>query len=208
MSDDTKAMVSKEETFDRLDIRLGQVIDVQVEPSAPKRAYRLTVDFGKFGKRTSIGRFTGQSSGRIVLARQRDTNEGGRSKHASEPRKEQELMNQTPSIQDSHAAGCCADVFETKSPATTVTETQQAFGAMMRSVQAAGVLDARTKELLLFGMVLQSRCAPCFDAHYAKAQELGITQAELDEVAWCAIAMGGAPVRMFYQECLRRVSRT
>ena len=155
-----------------------------------------------------IGRFTGQSSGRIVLARQRDPNEGGRSKHASEPRKEQELMNQTPSIQDSHAAGCCADVFETKSPATTVTETQQAFGAMMRSVQAAGVLDARTKELLLFGMVLQSRCAPCFDAHYAKAQELGITQAELDEVAWCAIAMGGAPVRMFYQECLRRVSRT
>lgn len=61
MSDDTKAMVSKEETFDRLDIRLGQVIDVQVEPSAPKRAYRLTVDFGKFGKRTSVGRFTGHT---------------------------------------------------------------------------------------------------------------------------------------------------
>jgi tRNA-binding protein len=61
MSDDTKAIVSKEETFDRLDIRLGQVIDVQVEPSAPKRAYRLTVDFGKFGKRTSVGRFTGHT---------------------------------------------------------------------------------------------------------------------------------------------------
>ena len=27
-----------------------------------------------------------------------------------------------------------------------------------------------------------------------------MTQAELDEAAWCAIAMGGAPVRMFYQE--------
>ncbi len=34
------------------------MVDVQVEPSAPKRAYRLTVDFGKFGKRISIGRFT------------------------------------------------------------------------------------------------------------------------------------------------------
>ena len=61
MSDDTKAMVSKEETFDRLDIRLRQIIDVQAEPSAPKRAYRLTVDFGKFGKRTSVGRFTGHT---------------------------------------------------------------------------------------------------------------------------------------------------
>jgi tRNA-binding protein len=56
MSDKPKPVVSKEETFDRLDIRLGQ--DVEVEPSAPKRAYRLTVDFGKFGKRISVGRFT------------------------------------------------------------------------------------------------------------------------------------------------------
>ena len=58
MSDEIKPMVSKEETFDKLEIRLGQVIDVQIEPSAPKEAYRLTVDFGKFGRRTSVGRFT------------------------------------------------------------------------------------------------------------------------------------------------------
>ena len=76
----------------------------------------------------------------------------------------------------------------------------------MRSVQAAGVVDERTKELILFSLVLASRCAPCFDAHFKKARSLGITQAELDEVAWCAIAMGGAPVRMFYQEALARVT--
>ena len=29
---------------------------------------------------------------------------------------------------------------------------------------------------------------------------MGITREELDEAAWCAVAMGGAPVRMFYQE--------
>jgi tRNA-binding protein len=57
MSDRPKPVVSKEETFDKLDIRLGQVVDLQLEPSAPKRAYRLTVDFGKFGTRTSVGRF-------------------------------------------------------------------------------------------------------------------------------------------------------
>ncbi len=75
----------------------------------------------------------------------------------------------------------------------------------MRSVQAAGALDAKSKELILFALVLQSRCAPCFEAHYQKARELGITQAEMDEAAWCAIALGGAPVKMFYQECLKRV---
>lgn len=53
-----KETVSKEETFDKLEIRLGRVINVEEEPSAPKKAYKMTVDFGKFGIRTSVGRFT------------------------------------------------------------------------------------------------------------------------------------------------------
>jgi AhpD family alkylhydroperoxidase len=71
-------------------------------------------------------------------------------------------------------------------------------------VQAGGVVDAKTKELILFSLVLLSRCQGCFDVHLKKARELGLTQAQLDEAAWCAIAMGGAPVRLFYQECLER----
>ena len=55
---DEKEIVSKEETFDKLEIRLGRVINVEEEPSAPKKAYKMTVDFGKFGIRTSVGRFT------------------------------------------------------------------------------------------------------------------------------------------------------
>jgi ribosomal protein S11 len=38
------------------------------------------------------------------------------------------------------------------------------------------------------------------EASAVKARKMGITQQELDEAAWCAVAMGGAPVRMFYQE--------
>ncbi|MBS0654831.1 MAG: tRNA-binding protein [Verrucomicrobia bacterium] len=53
-----KAVVSKEETFDKLEIRLGRVLQVEEEPTAPKKAYKLKVDFGKFGIRTSVGRFT------------------------------------------------------------------------------------------------------------------------------------------------------
>lgn len=55
---DEKPIVSKEDTFDKLEIRLGRVISVEEEPSAPKKAYRLKIDFGKFGIKTSVGRFT------------------------------------------------------------------------------------------------------------------------------------------------------
>jgi selenide,water dikinase len=103
-----------------------------------------------------------------------------------------------------HGDGCCADLFKNEAAQSSVAETQKAFGAFMRSVQAGGVLSAKAKELILFSLVLSSRCQPCFDSHFRKAREMGITQAELDEAAWCAIAMGGAPVKMFYQENLEK----
>jgi tRNA-binding protein len=53
-----KAIVSKEDTFDKLEIRLGRILKIEEEPAAPKKAYKLTVDFGKFGIKTSVGRFT------------------------------------------------------------------------------------------------------------------------------------------------------
>ena len=96
-------------------------------------------------------------------------------------------------------------MFQGAGAASSVNETQKAFGTMIRSVQSAGALSEKAKELILFSLVVQSRCHPCFDAHYAKAREMGITPAELDEAAWCAIAMGGAPVLMFYQENLERL---
>lgn len=55
---DQKEIVSKEETFDKLEIRLGRVTSVEEEPTAPKKAYKMKVDFGKFGIKTSVGRFT------------------------------------------------------------------------------------------------------------------------------------------------------
>lgn len=57
-----KEIVSKEETFDKLEIRLGRVISVEEEPTAPKKSYKMKIDFGKFGIKTSVGRFTQHSS--------------------------------------------------------------------------------------------------------------------------------------------------
>ncbi len=58
MSKEIKPIVSKAETFDQLDIRLGKVISVDIESTAPKKSYKIKVDFGKFGVRTTVGRFT------------------------------------------------------------------------------------------------------------------------------------------------------
>ena len=120
---------------------------------------------------------------------------------------ESETMKSSASDSTTHQEGCCADLFKGEGAASSVGETQKAFGAMIRSVQAAGVLSEKAKELILFSLVVHSRCHPCFDAHFRKAREMGITQAELDEAAWCAIAMGGAPVKMFYQESLEKAQK-
>ncbi len=53
-----KPRVSKEEVFDLLDIRLGKVVSLELDPDSPKEAYRMQVDFGKYGMKTSVGRFT------------------------------------------------------------------------------------------------------------------------------------------------------
>jgi len=66
-----KPRVSKEEVFDLLDIRLGKILSLEVDPEAPKKAYRLKIDFGKYGVKTSVGRFTQHSpeelEGALVL---------------------------------------------------------------------------------------------------------------------------------------------
>ena len=71
MSEETKPVVSKEETFDLLEIRLGRVMSVELAPDSPKPAYVIKADFGKFGMRTSVGRFTKHSveemKGRLIL---------------------------------------------------------------------------------------------------------------------------------------------
>jgi len=58
MATELKPLVDYEESFARLDIRVGRVVGVELEESTPKPTYRMTVDFGKYGKRVSYGRFT------------------------------------------------------------------------------------------------------------------------------------------------------
>ncbi len=72
MSAETKPTVKKEDSFDLLEIRLGKILSVSSEQSAPKKSYRMEIDFGKYGRKISVGRFTfhkpEELSGRLVMA--------------------------------------------------------------------------------------------------------------------------------------------
>lgn len=64
-----KDIVAFEDTLGRLDLRLGRIVEAVLEPSAPRPAYRLTVDFGKYGRKVSVGRFT-QHAAEDLIGRQ------------------------------------------------------------------------------------------------------------------------------------------
>jgi AhpD family alkylhydroperoxidase len=146
-----------------------------------------------------IGKITAGQAGQIFLSTAGETPESNPTHQTEETDPMNTPNPKTPAPHD----GCCAEMFE--SAGGSAAETQKAFGALMKSVQAAGVLDEKTKELILFSLVVASRCQPCLEAHVRKARALGLPQAALDEAAWCAIAMGGAPVKMFYQENMERL---
>ena len=58
MASDIKPIVSKEDTFDLLEIRLGRILSVESAAEAVKPSYIIKADFGKFGIKTSVGRLT------------------------------------------------------------------------------------------------------------------------------------------------------
>lgn len=58
MVKETKPIVSYEDSFEKLDIRVGKIISVALETGTNKPTYKMTVDFGKYGQRVSYGRFT------------------------------------------------------------------------------------------------------------------------------------------------------
>jgi tRNA-binding protein len=60
MSAEVKPIVSFE-AFEQLDIRLGRIIEISRAVEAPKPSYVIKADFGKYGVRTSVGRFTSHS---------------------------------------------------------------------------------------------------------------------------------------------------
>lgn len=72
MASDLKPVIAFEESFALLDIRIGRIVEADLCLHTPKPTYRMVIDFGKYGKKTSYGRFTShpldEVIGRQVLA--------------------------------------------------------------------------------------------------------------------------------------------
>ncbi|MBN1982092.1 MAG: selenide, water dikinase SelD [Chitinivibrionales bacterium] len=112
-----------------------------------------------------------------------------------------------------HSTSCCAAGVTTPVSAcapqtiatpSTNTESLKAFSQFIYATTSDGAIDSQTKELITFALVVLSRCERCVAVHREKALSMGISPVQLDEAAWCAIAMGGAPVRMFYTEAMQK----
>lgn len=58
MASEIKPVVSYDDSLAMLDIRVGRIVEVELETRTNKQTYRMVVDFGKYGKRVSYGRFT------------------------------------------------------------------------------------------------------------------------------------------------------
>lgn len=54
------------ESLEKLDIRVGKVLAVDEAVGAPKKSYRLRVDFGKYGERVSVARLTQQTPEELI----------------------------------------------------------------------------------------------------------------------------------------------
>jgi tRNA-binding protein len=71
MTTELKPIVAYEDSFERLDIRVGRITNAELATQTPKPTYKMTIDFGKFGTRVSYGRFTqhplNEVVGRLVL---------------------------------------------------------------------------------------------------------------------------------------------
>jgi selenide,water dikinase len=93
---------------------------------------------------------------------------------------------------------CCPDHGPAAAPAATTNVAQQKFKEFMKAVDAPGALDAHTKEAIALALAVMARCGPCVKNHVAKARSMGFSDEEIDEAAWMAIAFGGSPVMMFY----------
>ncbi|MBI5722790.1 MAG: selenide, water dikinase SelD [Planctomycetes bacterium] len=194
----------------------GLLISVQAD-----RHSRLITELENRGVRAwTIGKILSGRAGEIKIVR----DGGGKSivnQRAAEKnlsvclKSEKNMGKKTKEKGQGHSPDCCADTFKKAdccptgqaAPAgqsgSSLPATKRAFGEFLKAAAGPGAIDEKTKELIAFALVVYSRCKPCLAAHRKKALDMGLTPQQLDEAAWLAVFMGGAPAYMFYQDAIR-----
>ncbi len=73
-------------------------------------------------------------------------------------------------------------------------EAGEKFQEFLDASLKTGVLDLKTKELIVVGIAVALRCEPCIVLHIKKALEAGAKPEEIADAIGLAILMGGGPV--------------
>ncbi|MEZ2720163.1 carboxymuconolactone decarboxylase family protein [Paenalcaligenes hominis] len=77
-----------------------------------------------------------------------------------------------------------------------IPQVMEGFGAMVKAANVEGTLDSKTKELIALVLGVAMRCDPCTGFHTKALVDLGVTEAEIQEMLGVAIYMGGGPSMM------------
>jgi AhpD family alkylhydroperoxidase len=163
---------------------------------------------------TVVGRVVAEGAGRIRVC-------GRAGRPMPPPRKETDAMScrgddQDPSKISAVAKGaadpdahCCGHDQERSRdphlskdlpPAADAAGTREKFQAFLEAANGPGVLGARTKRAMAIALSVLARCGPCVRHHVRKAREENFSPEEIEEAAWMAIAFGGSPTMMFYND--------
>lgn len=81
-------------------------------------------------------------------------------------------------------------------------EASAGFGALAKAATKAGVLDAKTKELIALAIGVAVRCDPCIAYHAKACVKLGATREEVAETIAMCLYMGGGPSLMYGAKAL------
>jgi selenide,water dikinase len=147
----------------------------------------------------TIGKITDKSDGKIVV-----TLAGQDASAAPVKTVVDELPHAAEKTAMATPASCCAPQATAgdADDKSTAARTLEAWTSMLKASAADGAIDAKTKELITYALVILSRCGPCLKLHHEKALKMGLTPEQLAEALWLAVFIGGAPIKMFYDEAL------
>lgn len=144
-----------------------------------------------------VGAVAAKSEGKIIVIRREGSAMAGMEKGTPTNRDTVAPAADAPAAAQ---RACCAG-----DPTASPTNVSDAHDAFLGAAFAPGAIDAVTKELITISLAVLSRCEPCVRYHVPQALKMGITREEIEEVAWMAIAMGGAPVMMFWNQEANRM---
>jgi selenide,water dikinase len=170
-----------------------------------KRGHKATSRIGRI-----IAKEKNQSEGKVVIINSRLRNLVGDREASIMAEKKDDAVRSTsePAPVAKAAELSCCSAAANESCFATPAAAQEAkpvatpalFMEYMKEVNKEGLIDARVKKLMAVALSIAQRCKPCLIIHMKGALAMGITKAEIEEVASLAVSFAGCPSLMLYQD--------